>query len=324
MVHTFTTIQNFRDVGESIPGLAGKKVCRQLLYRSATLDLASDEELERLVKDLQTKTILDLRSEMEAKLTHLGKPFLSFPIAASLKMDPGDVLDPAPPPEKVRVLLERHHKSQKNGNSPQYPRKTFMVNFAGQKFRKHAAWFPAPFWCKVRIAGLVLSGQKGQAAKVVGVEVINKKGLEGLYRDFIDYCDEEINEALHILADPGNYPILVHCTHGKDRTGIVVALALAAVGVDEEEICEDYAKSTEGLKKVHPVLIEELSRNGLDPAFAETPIEVMRDTFEYIKSKYGSIEEYLDGIGFGEKQRELLSMILVDERHCKQQLTPDH
>jgi len=315
MVHTFTTIQNFRDVGESIPGVKGKKICPQLLYRSATLDLASDEELERLIKELQTKTILDLRSEMEAKLTELGKPFMSFPIADSLKMDPGDILDPSPPPEKVKVVLQRHSKNQKKGNSPQYPRKTFMVNFAGQKFRKHAAWFPAPLWCKVRIAGLVLAGQKGQAAKIVGVEVMNKKGLQGLYRDFIDYCDEEINEALHILADPGNYPILVHCTHGKDRTGIVVALTLAAVGVDEEDIFEDYAKSTEGLKKVQPKLIEELSRNGLDPTFAATPAEVMRETFEYIKTKYGSLEEYFDGIGFGEQQRQLLKMILVDERH---------
>jgi len=314
MVHSFTTIQNFRDVGESIPGVKGKRVCPQLLYRSATLDFASDEEMDHIIKIQCTKTILDLRSEMEAKLSELGKPFLSFPIAATLKMDPGDILDPTPPPAKVKVVLQRHQNSQKNKNSPQWPRKTFMVNFAGQKFRKNAAWFPAPLWCKVRIAGLVLAGQKGQAAKVVGVEVLNKKGLEGLYRDFVDYCDAEINEALHILSDPGNYPILVHCTHGKDRTGIIIALALAAVGVDEEEIFEDYAKSTEGLKKVHTHIVEELSRNGLDPTFAETPLEVMKNTFEYIKTKYGSIEEYFDRIGFGEQHRILLRMILVDER----------
>ena len=41
-------------------------------------------------------------------------------------------------------------------------------------------------------------------------------------------------------------PVLVHCTVGKDRTGVTVALALAAAGVDEEAVIADYAR-TEGM-----------------------------------------------------------------------------
>ncbi len=37
--------------------------------------------------------------------------------------------------------------------------------------------------------------------------------------------------------------MLVHCTAGKDRTGIVVALVQAAIGVPLESIVEDYARS---------------------------------------------------------------------------------
>jgi protein tyrosine/serine phosphatase len=34
---------------------------------------------------------------------------------------------------------------------------------------------------------------------------------------------DQINLALSRLSDPSNYPILVHCEKGSDRTGLVVA-----------------------------------------------------------------------------------------------------
>jgi len=307
----FQTINNVRDLGESIPERAGSRVYNSLLFRSATLDGASEEELRSLVTELQVKTILDLRSEIEAKLARKGELFGVFPITASLRLDPADILDPDPRPDKIKVITQV--RPPKNGSST--TRKTVMVNFAGTKFRKYAVWWPAPFWCKLRIIGFVLTGQKLNAARLAGTEVMNKKGLEGMYRDFVDFCDAEIGESLHILADPSNYPILVHCTHGKDRTGLVIALALAAIGVDEELIIEDYAKSTEGLSKVKHSIMEELSRNGLDPSFADTPAEVMRNTFEYIKTKFGSVLEYLDAVGFGEKARELLKTVLIHDEN---------
>jgi len=329
MVHAFRTIDNLRDLGESIPIYRGTRLHTSLFFRSATLDVASDEELELLVKELQIKTILDLRSDLEAKLA-ASAPFSAFPITASLKLDPSDILDPDPYPDEVKIIEEISNFTKNNRNgyknngkgcencvSPTtsaMSRKTIMVDFAGRKFRKCAVWMPAPFWCKIKIACFALTGQKVSAAKLACVEVMNKKGLDGLYRDFIDYCHAELNEALHILANPSNYPVLVHCTHGKDRTGIVVALALAAIGVEESRIIEDYAKSTVGLTRVRPKIVEELSHNGLDPRFADTPAEVMQATLDYIKTKFGSICEYLDAIGFCSQSRELLKLILVEDQ----------
>ncbi len=59
-----------------------------------------------------------------------------------------------------------------------------------------------------------------------------------------------------ILADEGNLPIchegnlpaVVHCTHGKDRTGLLVALLLLMLGVDEAAVVQDYVLSEEELK----------------------------------------------------------------------------
>lgn len=36
--------------------------------------------------------------------------------------------------------------------------------------------------------------------------------------------DADITRAIQILRNPHNYPILVHCKHGEDRTGLVIAL----------------------------------------------------------------------------------------------------
>jgi len=321
--HKFTSIYNFRDLGESIAtfNTDSRRLYIGMIFRSATLDYATNDEMDLLVRDFHVKTILDLRSELEAKLSELGKPFTTFPITANLKLEPSDMIDPNPNPDpdhpriSIRSTLNnpRRKQSMAGGSIACGTRKTIMVNFAGPKFRKNAVWWPASLWCKVRLAGLILAGKKMSAAKLAGVEVMNCKKLEGLYRDFIDFCDQEINEALHILAEPSNYPILVHCTHGKDRTGIVIALALAVVGVDEEQICQDYAKSTEGLLKIHAKMIEELAVNGLDPCFAETPYSVMKATFAYIKERYGSVDGYIRHIGFGANSCHRLKTILVDK-----------
>ena len=51
-----------------------------------------------------------------------------------------------------------------------------------------------------------------------------------------------------LLADPANMPVLFHCSAGKDRTGVVSALLLYALGASRETIFEDYWYSLEYLR----------------------------------------------------------------------------
>ena len=53
----------------------------------------------------------------------------------------------------------------------------------------------------------------------------------------------QIATAVSALARPGALPALVHCTAGKDRTGIVIALTLSSLGVADHDIVEDFALS---------------------------------------------------------------------------------
>lgn len=66
--------------------------------------------------------------------------------------------------------------------------------------------------------------------------------LEQVYDLLLETRGAELSAAVAAIADaPG--PVLVHCTAGKDRTGLVVALALSAAGIPREAIVEDYALS---------------------------------------------------------------------------------
>jgi len=264
----FTSIANFRDVGKSISNTALFEcgLCPNLIFRSAKLDDASDEDFTKLLARYNVVTILDLSDEECDK--------------------------------------EREMNKEKSD------RRCIHIKFAGKKFQKYAVWRRADAKTKFKMVGYGMTFQKPRAAKIVGKKVLSKGGLEGLYHNFIDFCDKAIYRSLAILCDASNYPLLIHCSQGKDRTGLVTALALAAIGVEEEIIIADYSKSQAGLERVHEEVVDDMAKKGFGPDFADAPPEVMRGAFAYIKEKHGSIEAYLDHIKFDAEHREHLKQTI--------------
>lgn len=68
------------------------------------------------------------------------------------------------------------------------------------------------------------------------------------YLGFLVDRTENVVEAVRLLGAPDAGPALVHCQAGKDRTGVLVALVLDAVGVEREAVVEDYALSARDLE----------------------------------------------------------------------------
>jgi hypothetical protein len=69
-----------------------------------------------------------------------------------------------------------------------------------------------------------------------------------LLRAYLGYLvdrTENVVEAVRLLGGPDAGPALVHCAAGKDRTGVLVAIVLDAIGVEREAVIADYALSAE-------------------------------------------------------------------------------
>ncbi|MCW2666835.1 MAG: protein tyrosine/serine phosphatase [Frankiales bacterium] len=78
--------------------------------------------------------------------------------------------------------------------------------------------------------------------------------LPAVYADMLEEAAPGVAAVLRFLLEDGHTPALVHCAAGKDRTGITVAVLLAAAGVDEPAIVADYVATGERLDRIHASL----------------------------------------------------------------------
>lgn len=70
-------------------------------------------------------------------------------------------------------------------------------------------------------------------------ELLPEMTLEEVYLQIIEQRGAALASAVRALARPGALPALVFCSAGKDRTGIVTAIVLRALGVSDDEIVAD-------------------------------------------------------------------------------------
>ncbi|MEW1689138.1 tyrosine-protein phosphatase [Streptomyces sp. NPDC091265] len=102
----------------------------------------------------------------------------------------------------------------------------------------------------------------------------------------------ELRQALETIASEDS-PQVFHCASGKDRTGLLAALVLALLGVEEDVIAEDFALTelaTERLladwQAAHP------DRTMKWPGYGRAPQEIMRLFLADLAAEYGSVHAY--------------------------------
>lgn len=152
------------------------------------------------------------------------------------------------------------------------------------------------------------------------------------YRALLDERGPALLGALRTIAHaPG--PALVHCAVGKDRTGLVVALALAAVDVPDDRIVDDYARSGVQVRPHREAAVHELlSGLSLEPAeharalelHLDSPPAAMATTLAYLRDRYGSVPGYLRAQGFTDHDFEALRTGLCGSASGTGELTVLH
>jgi protein-tyrosine phosphatase len=106
------------------------------------------------------------------------------------------------------------------------------------------------------------------------------------------------------IADPANRPILLHCTAGKDRTGLTIALLLALLGVPDDTILADFSLSNLFYEEVRQTIQRDAERlavfgiraGNLRPMLVADP-ETLRVALAYVRRRYGSVDGYVRGRG---------------------------
>jgi protein-tyrosine phosphatase len=140
--------------------------------------------------------------------------------------------------------------------------------------------------------------------------------LEDLYLHLLEESGERLVDAIRIIA--AGERTLVHCTVGKDRTGVTVALALAAVGADREAVIADYALTESQLPAQRTRRIAEYLRTQHPEAVhavalaTQSPAPVMRRLLEQVDERWGSAAGYLRAQGMAENELAALVAALVE------------
>lgn len=121
----------------------------------------------------------------------------------------------------------------------------------------------------------------------------------------------ELRDVMHHLLEPERAPHLIHCTSGKDRTGIAVAFILLASGVAVDDVLEDYLLSN-GEYQAVDVFGSKARPESIAIVMAALP-EYLQASFDAIDTRCGSFDAYArDYLNFGAREREALAELLLD------------
>lgn len=231
----FENLPNFRQAGgRGLKTRSGRKVKDGLLFRSSRTDFVTRRDTGRF-QELGIKTIVDLRRQSEYE-----------------RSDGDKILDSM---YQVRVLKDGRETSMKP--SLRWGKKStdessgiplgqrLLVNMWTMDLIWHTFYKLNFFlrWLSLVLVGIDWVFGTHFFVKLYTWLVINETSLAEQYMEVLEFTKPVIADILRLLSRKEHLPALIHCAHGKDRTGIIVMLVMGCLGVEEDQIVSDYAKS---------------------------------------------------------------------------------
>lgn len=139
--------------------------------------------------------------------------------------------------------------------------------------------------------------------------------LGEMYVRALERSSAQIKAVFEVIADAADEAVLFHCTAGKDRTGIVAALALGTVNVPAPTIIEDYALTDRYLAPLLQTWRDRAAESGRDLVAFERYLyaqpENMQAMLTEIETRFGNAERYLRSIGLTDEKLERVRERLV-------------
>ncbi|WP_280242205.1 tyrosine-protein phosphatase [Nocardia abscessus] len=138
--------------------------------------------------------------------------------------------------------------------------------------------------------------------------------LVHLYGKLLAGSADSILTAVRLVVDAGRHSVLFHCAAGKDRTGVLAAVLLDAVGVSAEAIAVDYALTGERMQRVRDRLDALPSYAGLPPVstgILGVEADVMRRFLANLSAEHGGAAEWLLTSGLSRAELTRLREVLT-------------
>ena len=291
----FEKFVNFRCI-EGLQCSDGSKIKPGMIYRSARPDNMTAKDCKKFGK-LGIRTLLNMRRLSEFKKAK------------------GD-----------KSLMNQYQSFYwKNGEYKHFKTKSKVSDFPEKKHLLISVFSLSLIWevmCKVNFLIRFPSLLLALIDKIFGTYffvvfyaklVVNKANLASQYFRMMEHTKPAIFAALKVFCDESNLPVLIHCSQGKDRTGVITMLVLSSLGVEESEIIWDYAKSEQGLLRVREHTVREVvGKYGFSEDFTHAYPDTMIELFQKVKKIYGSVFNYLDNIGFDQSYRNKLKQVLTE------------
>ncbi len=109
-----------------------------------------------------------------------------------------------------------------------------------------------------------------------------------------------IGRVVHLLAQDGNLPVLIHCNAGMDRTGFMAAIIQLLAGVPYATVRAEYLRTNDAfaprrarfIRIARVVSLFQLSHERLELILTAHP-EDLDEVHRRMLAEYGSVETYL-------------------------------
>ena len=154
---------------------------------------------------------------------------------------------------------------------------------------------------------VIPEGGSDQLSRLVGDTGISGKR----YLGYLEFGPTSWLRLFGILSELDNLPVVLHCTAGKDRTGVSTAFLLSILGVSRDVIEADYLLTNLDTERQADFIESTVGYpEGYDRermiAIAGVPETAMKDFLDGVESKWGTVVEYLQKIGITQEQMDTI------------------
>jgi protein-tyrosine phosphatase len=136
------------------------------------------------------------------------------------------------------------------------------------------------------------------------------------YLQYLEMGAQAFVTAIEEMTIPENYPLVFNCFLGKDRTGVLAALVLSCLEVEQASIVQDYATTDERVQFImeklrrEPTLREAVDQT--DPALLAASETTMSNFLHEVDQRFGGARAWLGSVGVSSDRLKRIEEIILE------------